>query len=518
MTPTYAPLDADEDAAVDRPIRVLHVDDDSAFTDLVAQYLERLDDSMEVSTAHGGEEALDRLAEEAVDCVVSDYQMPGMDGLDLLESVRDDRPDLPFILFTGKGSEEIASRAISAGVTDYLQKEGGTGQYAVLANRVANAVDRDRSRDALETSQKHLSLFIDQSPLGVVQWTTDHEIVRINDAAEEIFGYAESELRGRSWQAIVPDHEAEHVREIAEQIQRDEGGYHAVTENVRKDGELVICEWHNRVVTDGDEVVAVFSQVQDVTDREEQRRRLETLISNLPGMVYRCRNAPSWPMEFVGGECESLVGYTAAELEADEVLWGGDVIHPADRTETWEVVQRAVNDREPFELTYRVVTADGKTRWVWERGRGIYTSDGALDALEGFITDVTDRKRRETELEETTTVLSTVLDHLPVGVLVEDADRNVLAANPAFCDLFGLSLSPDELVGLDCAALAEESASLFADPGFVERIETLLDRREPVDGEELRLSDGRTVERSYVPYTLPDGEANLWLYWPADDR
>jgi DNA-binding NtrC family response regulator len=89
----------------------------------------------------------------ALDCVVSDYDMHGLTGLELLEAVRAVDPDVPFILFTGKGSETIASRAISEGATDYLQMTSGTDQYTMLADRIENAVETYRSRRVLAESQ-----------------------------------------------------------------------------------------------------------------------------------------------------------------------------------------------------------------------------------------------------------------------------------------------------------------------------------------------------------------------------
>lgn len=126
-------------------ISVLHVDDEPAVGELTATFLERVDDSLDVQTVESGRAALEVLDSERVDCVVSDYDMPEMDGLRLLEAVRETNPDLPFVLFTGKGSEEIASEAITAGVTDYLQKGSGRDQYELLANRVANAVSQYRA-------------------------------------------------------------------------------------------------------------------------------------------------------------------------------------------------------------------------------------------------------------------------------------------------------------------------------------------------------------------------------------
>jgi len=101
-------------------IRILHVDDDPDFAEMAATFLEREDDRFDIDIATSADEGIIRLSNADFDCVVSDYEMPGQSGIEFLETVRENDPSLPFILYTGKGSEEIASDAISAGVTDYL--------------------------------------------------------------------------------------------------------------------------------------------------------------------------------------------------------------------------------------------------------------------------------------------------------------------------------------------------------------------------------------------------------------
>ena len=130
----------------DNQVRVLYVDDEPDYADMAAELLEREDERLSVRTAVGADAGLELLADEDIDCVVSDYDMPRTNGIEFLELVRADHADLPFILYTGKGSEEVASDAISAGVTDYLQKGTGTSQYALLANRIRNAVDTYNAR------------------------------------------------------------------------------------------------------------------------------------------------------------------------------------------------------------------------------------------------------------------------------------------------------------------------------------------------------------------------------------
>lgn len=126
--------------AADETIRVLHVDDDPDMRELTATFLERRSERISVELATTVSEGLDELAQNEFDCVVSDYDMPGRNGVEFLAIVRERNPNLPFILFTGKGSEEIASDAISMGVTDSLQKGYGTDQYEALANRIEDVV------------------------------------------------------------------------------------------------------------------------------------------------------------------------------------------------------------------------------------------------------------------------------------------------------------------------------------------------------------------------------------------
>jgi len=104
-------------------IRVLHVDDEPSIVELTETQLEQKADQFIVETALSADEGLEALRDSPPDCIVSEYNMPGMDGIEFLQAVRKEYPDLPFILFTGRGSETVASEAIAAGVSDYIQKE-----------------------------------------------------------------------------------------------------------------------------------------------------------------------------------------------------------------------------------------------------------------------------------------------------------------------------------------------------------------------------------------------------------
>ncbi|RQH00750.1 bacterio-opsin activator domain-containing protein [Natrarchaeobius oligotrophus] len=135
-------------------ITVLVVDNEPGFADLAGEMLERDREEIVAEPATSAAEALEIFFDREIDCIVSDYEMPEMSGIELLERVRETDPELPFILFTGRGSEEVASEAIAAGVTQYLQKETGSEQYALLANQITNAVTQYRIETELRESKR----------------------------------------------------------------------------------------------------------------------------------------------------------------------------------------------------------------------------------------------------------------------------------------------------------------------------------------------------------------------------
>ncbi|MGM0448165.1 MAG: GAF domain-containing protein, partial [Methanobacteriota archaeon] len=191
--------------------RVLFVDDEPGAADLAATHVEGLVDGIETVTRLSPDEALDVVRSERVDCVVSDFDMPGTDGLELLESVREVDPDLPFVLFTGKGSEEIASDAISAGVTDYLQKGAGRDRYEMLANSVANALGRRRAeRDLREVNDRITAIHRFATELaGVEEASTVFD--RVVAAAEEILEFDRSVAARRHGDRLIPATRSESV-------------------------------------------------------------------------------------------------------------------------------------------------------------------------------------------------------------------------------------------------------------------------------------------------------------------
>jgi len=382
-------------------IRVLHVDDDPSFGELVGIYLSREDDRITVQTATSPGEGMDRLAAHDIDCVVSDYDMAEQNGIEFLESVRERYPDLPFILYTGKGSEEIASEAISMGVTEYLQKESGTSQYTVLANRISNAVEQHRSRQAVQETEQKLSEVAERTDDVLFMFSGDwSELLFINSAYEEIWGGSVEEL-GEDPTVFLdyvhPD-DRERVRASAERLATGEASQ-IEYRVVRPDGEQRWVRGGAQPILDEDgDVARIVGQVRDITEQKERTLHLETIIGNLPGYVYRHEYDPEYPLQFVKGDAESITGYTSAELE-DDVVLAEEIIHQDDREDLWSDHSEGIEATGRFDSTYRIVTKDGDTRWVHDQGQLIEDPVTGEEVIDGFITDVSEHVRRKRELK-----------------------------------------------------------------------------------------------------------------------
>ena len=183
------------------PIRVLCVDDEPDLAAVVAQFLNEAAEDTTAMTATDGEEALGILAKEDIDCVISDYHMPGMDGLELLETVRSTDPELPFILFTGRGSEDVAGKAVRAGVTDYIPKTTVTDQFELLENRIRNVVERHQARQTTRElfNAATDAIFIHDRETGT--------IIDVNEAGAELWGYNAEGLIGKHPSDLVVESE-----------------------------------------------------------------------------------------------------------------------------------------------------------------------------------------------------------------------------------------------------------------------------------------------------------------------
>ncbi|HYY48450.1 MAG TPA: PAS domain S-box protein [Thermoplasmata archaeon] len=196
----------------------------------------------------------------------------------------------------------------------------------------------------------------------------------------------------------------------------------------------------------------VDRQVREVRARRgmedalgESQRVLSTLMSNLPGMAYRRRNdPPRWTYEFASDGSQALTGYSPDEFRRGTVGFS-QLIHPDDRDRVARAVAAAIETKRPYQILFRMRTASGAEKWVWEQGRGVYGPDGAVRSLEGFISDVTEKEATREQLERSERLYRALFEEASDGILRLDEAGRVTAINPAAVEFLGRPAS--EIVG-----------------------------------------------------------------------
>ncbi|WP_380678021.1 hybrid sensor histidine kinase/response regulator [Salinigranum sp. GCM10025319] len=214
-------------------IHVLVADDDESMCETTARLLEAIAPNFQVEGVSSGAAVLDVIdgGDGPIDCIVSDYEMPEMDGLELLEAVRERDEDVPFIIYTGHGNEDVASEAISAGVTDYVRKSV-TGGHQILAARIESAVGRRRA----EGERDLQALAMETVEEGIAVIDGDGQFVEVNEAYAELYGYDRDELVGMSNRSINPPEENERMELQILPTLAEEGSWRGESVGLRKDG------------------------------------------------------------------------------------------------------------------------------------------------------------------------------------------------------------------------------------------------------------------------------------------
>lgn len=238
-------------------------------------------------------------------------------------------------------------------------------------------------------------------------------------------------------------------------------------------------------------------------------RLLLQLIEHFDGMVYRCRNDRAWTMEFVSAGCEPLTGYSVDDLELNRRVHIEELILAEDRATVRRCVEQALAERSRFDVEYRILRADGEVRWVWDRGYGVFGNDGTAHLIEGFIQDITTRKRNEQALIEAEQRFRDLFDNVAEGIFQTTAEGRYLRANPSLARIYGFE-SPAALT----AHFNLVRDGLYVDPGVRERFVSALERDHQVRDFESRVRrrDGRIIWISENSRAVRDGDGRLMYY------
>ena len=272
------------------------------------------------------------------------------------------------------------------------------GELEAMRGTVQDITENKKAQQQFET------IFNMSLDLVCIADINDNTYLKVNAAFMRVLGYTEEEMIGYPILDLVHPDDVQPTLEVIEQeLRKGAEVLHFENRLRTRNGDYRWVSWASNPVP---EEGITYAVARDITKHRasdqvlrESNRTLETLVSNLPGFVYRCRNDHDWTMEYVRGRVRECTGYSAADFIGNRTVAYNDVITEDHRERLWNLWQKQLSLRAPVQAEYTIRARDGSIRWVWEQGRGVFDEAGELLALEGFIFDITDRKQAEAERE-----------------------------------------------------------------------------------------------------------------------
>ena len=390
-----------------RSVKILHVDDEPTFGDLVQTVLPRERDNFDVVTKTNPRDVLPYLDANDVDCVVSDYDMPQSNGLELLETVREEYPNLPFILFTGKGTEKVASKAISAGVTDYLQKERGQDQFKLLANRIENAVESNEHQQKVAEMNRRFEAVLETMSAAVFLKNANGRYLLVNDAFRDLFGMdSEKDITGITDEDLFPQERIEKYQGDDMQILQTGEMVETVEQVPTDTGIQTHLTRKSPVYDEHGEINAICGVTTDITEQKKREETIRTLKERFE-LAVEGANLGVWDWDMTTDAVEfneqwaTMLGYSIDDIEPTLDAWEQRV-HPDDLPTVEDALEAHKNgETRYYDTEHRMRTASGEWKWIrdigqiFERGE-----DGTPQRAVGIHIDIDDRKRAEQALKE----------------------------------------------------------------------------------------------------------------------
>jgi len=427
------------------PILVLLVDDDACFLKTSKQCLET-QGHFQIDTASSVDEAMGKMKKAKYDAVVSDYQMPGKDGLQFLKELRQKGNNIPFIIFTGKGREEVVIKALNLGADHYENKNGDPETvYSELSHDIINAVRTRRAEQELRIQREELQVILDSMPAKIWYKDRNNRLVRVNKAFAEYVGVSKENLEGKPLCDLFPPDIAQKCWEEDKEVittgqpKTDILDCHESAQGVRwfSTGKVPCRE------KDGN-IIGTISFSVDITERKKaeealltERDRLEIVTESIgAGLAVISKDYRTlWAnrvLKRIFGDVEGKICYSTYNQRSE--------ICP--RCGVREVFETG-KDKAVHEQVGKDV--DGKIIWSEITATPVKDKNGKVTAAVELVVPVTERKNAEEKLRESGQRFRCLVEDTLVGIATVDTKGRLTYLNRATADMLGYSMS--EMLG-----------------------------------------------------------------------
>lgn len=280
------------------------------------------------------------------------------------------------------------------------------GMVTGTCGTLYDITERHLSEAALQASESRYRAIVEDQTEIICRFLPDGTLTFVNEAYCSYFGKSREELIGHPFLPLMPQVDAENVKAQLATLTLENPVATYEYQVVTPQGEIRTLTRTNRAIFDEQGNLIEFQAVgRDITERkqaeaalQESEERFRSLVSHIPGVVYRCACDFERTLEFISDAIAEISGYPASDFLQNRTRTLASLIEPQDRTRVEQVITKRVAKRRPYVLEYRIVHADGSVRWIYEKGQGVFATDGSLLWLDGVIFDSTEYKQTQEEL------------------------------------------------------------------------------------------------------------------------
>lgn len=373
--------------------------------------------SHSISYSNYGLEALRQIETVAgIEVVIVDLALPGNDSINLIEYIKKDPryKNLIILMLSGITENEKETRGFKSGADDYVRKPFNGDSLNAIINIYGELIEQRAYKLKNIERQSIFNAVFQQAPIGIAISHGDEPLISdnneyfsVNAAYERITGRSQEELLELGWASIThPDDMEKEVLLYEDLISGRIDSYSMEKRFIRPDGTLIwVHVTAAPLILSNNHRHNHICMIQDISSTKkaeeallESERSKSVLLSHFPGMAYRCNYDKDWTMQFISKGCKNLTGYEEESLLNNRDLSYNDVIAPEYRKRLWKEWEHTLSKRKAIKTEYEIITAAQKRKWVMEMGEGVFNDKGEVEALEGIILDISQRKKMEEEL------------------------------------------------------------------------------------------------------------------------
>lgn len=281
--------------------------------------------------------------------------------------------------------------------------------------KIKKIVNRN-TEEMLIKERNFISAILETTGALVVIFDTQGRFIRINDTFEKTTGFSIMDIVGKTfWDVLLMHEEIEPIKSVFKEILSGKHTLEYQSKIITRNGNYRSIVWSitalkrddkhfEYIIASGIDITEIM-HVKELLNEANQNllhseRKFRSLVSNIPGSIYRSKSKDRDSIEFLNSEIEKITGYPASDFYQDRKRTFSSIIHPEDLGNVLNTIKEGVVKREPFIIEYRIIHSDGSIRWVYEKGQCVFEKKGKLLWLDGVIFDITERKKLEKEREK----------------------------------------------------------------------------------------------------------------------